>query len=332
MDGFSVLQKIKEQINTVFISKEELINQILIVLISEGHLLLEDVPGVGKTTLVIALSKAIGSDFGRIQFTPDTLPSDVLGVSVYQSQTGEFKYMPGAIMHEVLLADEINRTSPKTQSGLLEAMEEGQVTVDGVVYPLKKPFMVIATQNPVEFIGTYPLPEAQLDRFMMKLSLGYPSKEDEMRLAHTYLEGKKAKTLEPVSSVSEILQIQKEVKQVMVHDDIISYILEIVEKTRNEERFILGASERGMLSLIRATQAQAYLEKRDYCIPDDVKKVVLPVLSHRLMLKPEFSMKNISSAAILKENYLKVKVPIFQEKGGFLDDNHLRNGDKNEKK
>lgn len=316
MDGWNTLQRIKEQINTVFISKGELINQILIALISEGHLLLEDVPGVGKTTLVIALSKAIDSDFGRIQFTPDTLPSDVLGVSIYNAKTAEFKYMPGAIMHQILLADEINRTSPKTQSGLLEAMEERQVTIDGVVYPLKSPFMVIATQNPVEFIGTYPLPEAQLDRFMMKLSVGYPSKEDEMRLAHTYLEGKKAKELESVSSVSDILQIQKEVKQVMVHDDIISYILDIIERTRNEERFLLGASERGMLSLIRATQAQAYLEQRDFCIPDDVKKIILPVLSHRLVLKPEYSMKNISSAAILKENYLKVKVPIFQDKRG----------------
>ncbi len=316
MDGWNTLQRIKEQINTVFISKGELINQILIALISEGHLLLEDVPGVGKTTLVIALSKAIDSDFGRIQFTPDTLPSDVLGVSIYNAKTAEFKYMPGPIMHQILLADEINRTSPKTQSGLLEAMEERQVTIDGVVYPLKSPFMVIATQNPVEFIGTYPLPEAQLDRFMMKLSVGYPSKEDEMRLAHTYLEGRKAKELEPVSSVSDILQIQKEVKQVMVHDDIISYILDIIERTRNEERFLLGASERGMLSLIRATQAQAYLEQRDFCIPDDVKKIILPVLSHRLVLKPEYSMKNISSAAILKENYLKVKVPIFQDKRG----------------
>lgn len=316
MDGWNTLQRIKEQINTVFISKGELINQILIALISEGHLLLEDVPGVGKTTLVIALSKAIDSDFGRIQFTPDTLPSDVLGVSVYNATTAEFKYIPGAIMHQILLADEINRTSPKTQSGLLEAMEETQVTVDGVVYPLKSPFMVIATQNPVEFIGTYPLPEAQLDRFMMKLSVGYPTKEDEMRLAHTYLEGRKAKELEPVSSVSDILRIQNEVKQVMVHDDIISYILDIIERTRNEDRFLLGASERGMLSLIRATQAQAYLEQRDYCIPDDVKKIILPVLCHRLVLKPEYSMKNISSAAILKENYLKVKVPIFQDKKG----------------
>ena len=312
MDGFNTLRNIKNQIETVYIGKEELINQILITLISEGHLLLEDVPGVGKTTLVNALARSIDCDFGRIQCTPDTLPSDVLGVSVYRSQTNEFHYMPGAIMHQILLADEINRTSPKTQSGLLEAMEERQVTVDGKVYPLKSPFMVIATQNPVEFLGTFPLPEAQLDRFMMKLSVGYLTKDEEMQLAHIYLAGKKAKELTSVASVEDIIKIQQEVKQITIHNDIISYVLSIIESTRKEERFLLGASERAMLTLLRAAQAQAYLEKRDYCIPDDVKKVVIPVLSHRLVLEPGCSIKKMNNASILKENLLKIKVPIFK--------------------
>ncbi len=312
MNDLQTISKIKSQIETVFVGKSEAIDNMLITLLSEGHLLIEDVPGVGKTTLVIALAKTLNCDFGRIQCTPDTLPSDITGISIFDAKSGSFQFMEGSIMHQVVLVDEINRTSPKTQSALLEAMEERQISVEGKVIPMKEPFIVIATQNPADFLGTFPLPESQLDRFFMKMSIGYPSKENEMLLVKQHIKGVKAKQLEPIVDVGNILTMQNDVKQIHLQDDLISYILNIIEATRNEERFILGASERALLSLIRGTQACAYLNGRDYCIPDDVKRIVLSVLSHRLILHPDCRMKNIHSEDVLKENVLKVKVPILK--------------------
>ncbi len=305
-----LLQKMKEAINQVFVGKEDIVNQVMICLIAGGHVLLEDVPGVGKTTLASTLARSTDCSFGRIQFTPDTLPGDIAGMSVYNMKTGEFEHRDGVVMHNILLGDEINRTSPKTQSSLLEAMAEGQVTVDGVTYPLPEPFMVIATQNPVEFLGTYPLPEAQMDRFMMRLSIGYPDRVQEVRMAFQFLEGKTPEKTAAVCEVEDIIAIKKLVCEVKVTDPLINYMESIIEQTRNEERFRLGASPRALLSLLRASQACAYLEGRDYVKPDDVKYVADSVLAHRLTLSPEAQIRKESISAILKSLILKVKVPI----------------------
>lgn len=293
-----------------FVGKEEIIDNVLICLFAGGHLLLEDVPGVGKTTLARTVAKAVDCDFGRIQFTPDTLPNDIIGSEVFNLKTSEFEYRPGAIMHQIILADEINRTSPKTQSSLLEAMAEGQVTVGGKKYALSEPFMVIATQNPVEFSGTYPLPEAQLDRFMMKLSIGYPSKEEELRLAKNELSGKTVETVESVIKAEDVLKIREEVSKVLIKDEVLSYIREIIDLTRHEPRFVLGASPRAMLSIMRASQGHAYLDGRDFVKPDDVKAVAVSVLSHRLVLTSEARIGKEDTAKILSALILKAKVPI----------------------
>ena len=293
-----------------FMGKEEIIDNVLICLFAGGHLLLEDVPGVGKTTLARTVAKAVDCDFGRIQFTPDTLPNDIIGSEVFNLKTSEFEYRPGAIMHQIILADEINRTSPKTQSSLLEAMAEGQVTVGGKKYALSEPFMVIATQNPVEFSGTYPLPEAQLDRFMMKLSIGYPSKEEELRLARNELSGKTVESVASVIKAEDVLKIREEVSKVLIKDEVLSYIREIIDLTRHEPRFVLGASPRAMLSIMRASQGHAYLDGRDFVKPDDVKAVAVSVLSHRLVLTSEARIGKEDTAKILSALILKAKVPI----------------------
>lgn len=305
-----VLQKMKETINQVFVGKEDIVNRVMICLIAGGHVLLEDVPGVGKTTLASTLAKSTNCSFGRIQFTPDTLPGDIVGMSVYNMKTGEFEHRDGVVMNQILLGDEINRTSPKTQSSLLEAMAEGQVTVDGMTYALPEPFMVIATQNPVEYLGTYPLPEAQMDRFMMRLSIGYPEHDQEVLMATQFLAGKTPETIEKICESEEILKIRYLVNRVTVSDALIDYIEGIIEITRKEERFRLGASPRALLSLIRASQAAAYLEGRGYVIPDDVKYVADSVLAHRLSLSPEAQIRKENVSAILKSLILKVKVPI----------------------
>ncbi len=305
-----MIEKIKTGINEYFAGKEDVVENVLICLLSGGHVLLEDVPGVGKTTLAKTLAATVGLSFSRIQFTPDTLPSDVTGVSVYNPKTGEFQYKEGVIMHQILLADEINRTSPKTQASLLEAMAEGQVTVDGKRYPLPEPFMVIATQNPIGFLGTYPLPEAQLDRFMMKLSVGYPSESEEIRLIHDYLDGKNAKLPESVCTKEEILALREEVKKVTISESVIRYIREITDRTRKEERFIMGASPRAMLFLTAAARAKAFLGKRSFVLPDDVKAVAVNVLHHRMALTSESRIKNEDVDGIIKSLILKVKVPM----------------------
>lgn len=305
-----MIEKIKTGINEYFAGKEDVVENVLICLLSGGHVLLEDVPGVGKTTLAKTLAATVGLSFSRIQFTPDTLPSDVTGVSVYNPKTGEFQYKEGVIMHQILLADEINRTSPKTQASLLEAMAEGQVTVDGKRYLLPEPFMVIATQNPIGFLGTYPLPEAQLDRFMMKLSVGYPPENEEIRLIHDYLDGKNAKLPESVCTKEEILALREEVKKVTISESVIRYIREITDRTRREERFVMGASPRAMLFLTAAARAKAFLSKRSFVLPDDVKAVAVNVLHHRMALTSESRIKNEDVDGIIKSLILKVKVPM----------------------
>ena len=306
----TMIDRLKNCINEYFIGKNEVVENVLICLLAGGHVLLEDVPGVGKTTLVRTLAGAIDLEFGRIQFTPDTLPSDVVGVSIYNMKTGEFEYKEGAIMHNLLLADEINRTSPKTQASLLEAMAEEQVTVDGVNYALPQPFMVLATQNPVEFIGTYSLPEAQLDRFMMKLSIGYPSEEDEIRLARNYTDGKMDETIESVCSGKDILALREQVKTVHVSDAVLTYIRRIIENTRKESRFVIGASPRAMLFLVAASRARAFLEGRDYVKPDDVKAVAVQVLHHRFTLTSKARIDQEDVDKIVRGIILKTKIPM----------------------
>ncbi|MBR5945130.1 MAG: MoxR family ATPase [Lachnospiraceae bacterium] len=305
-----MIEKLKSVINEYFVGNEEVTQNILICLLAGGHVLFEDVPGVGKTTLAKTLSKAVSLDFGRIQFTPDTLPSDVTGVSVLNMKTGEFEYREGAVMHQMILADEINRTSPKTQASLLEAMAEGKITVDGRVIELPKPFMVIATQNPVEFIGTYPLPEAQMDRFMMKLSIGYPKPEDEINMTRNQLMGKTFEEIESVISAEDVLRIREEVSKVKIADNVLKYANDIINLTRKESRFVMGASPRAMILLVKASQARAYLEGRDYVIPDDIKAVSVNTLHHRISLTYEAKIAKENVESILYSNVLKAKVPM----------------------
>lgn len=302
--------KLCSTINKHFVGHEDVTENVVICLLSGGHVLLEDVPGVGKTTLAKTLAKAVSLSFGRIQFTPDTLPSDVLGVEILNMKTGEFEYKEGAIMHQLILADEINRTSPKTQSSLLEAMAEGFVTIDKDRKKLPDPFMVIATQNPVEFLGTYPLPEAQMDRFMMKLSIGYPNPDNEIEMTKNFLSGEGFDAIESVLDADKLKEMKKEVESVKVVDDIIKYANDIINLTREESRFVMGASPRAMLHLIRASQAKAYISGRDFVKPDDVKAVAINVLHHRLVLTYEAKIAKEDVDKVIKALILKAKVPM----------------------
>ncbi len=305
-----MINRLKEVINEYFVGKQEVVENILICLLAGGHILLEDVPGVGKTTVARTLAGAVDLSFNRIQFTPDTLPSDVTGVSVYNMKTEEFEYREGAIMHQMVLADEINRTSPKTQAALLEAMAEGSVTVDGRTYKLPDPFMVIATQNPIEFVGTYALPEAELDRFMMKLSIGYPDPADEIVMTRNHLLGKTAATVSKVIESSDLLRIKEEVAGVTVADSILKYADDIVCLTRQESRFVMGVSPRALILMVKAAQAHAYLDKRDYVIPDDIKAVAVNVLHHRITLTYEAKVAGESIDSVIYANVLKAKIPM----------------------
>lgn len=310
MDNYQSAKRLMENINQVFVGKETVVENLLTAFLAGGHVLLEDVPGVGKTTLALALAKSMACRFGRIQFTPDTLPGDVTGLSVYNMKTGEFVYQPGAVMNQVLLADEINRTSPKTQASLLEAMAEGQVTVDGVIHSLPSPFFVMATQNPVEFLGTYPLPEAQMDRFMMRLSIGYPDREQEIRMASRFLQGQTLTRMEAVCETRDIAAMREEVSKISVGDSLLGYIEDLIEATRAEQLFVLGASPRAMLALVCASQAKAFLQGRDYVKPDDVKAVAMQVLGHRLVLSSEARIRREDKDKILKSLVLKIKIPV----------------------
>ncbi len=305
-------QLIKENINTVIKGKSEVVKLTLTVLLAEGHLLLEDVPGVGKTTLANAIAKSIDCSFSRIQFTPDTLPSDVTGCSIYNMKTGEFDFVPGAVMKNIILADEINRTSPKTQACLLEVMQERQVTVDSKTMPLERPFMVIATQNPSDFLGTYILPEAQLDRFMLRLSIGYPSSNDESIMLSDMLKGITNENLKAVATKEDVIKMQDEVKKVSVCKDINDYAVAITSATRDNENISLGASPRATIALIRSAQAAAFIDGRDYVIPDDIQYLAPFVLSHRIVLSTSAKIANIKEESIIENIIKNTKVPVLE--------------------
>ncbi len=310
MDNQKRVAEMIHNMEQIIVGKRDVIEYTLIALLGGGHLLLEDVPGVGKTTLAKTIAQTIHCGFTRIQFTPDTLPSDVTGLSIYNMQTGAFEYSKGAIINNIILADEINRTSPKTQASLLEAMEEKQVTVDGITYPLSRPFMVIATQNPIDYLGTYNLPEAQLDRFMMKISIGYPQAGDEKKMADRFLNNQLTKKLEPVVDGDTVVEMQKEVEKVKVNQDLVTFITKIIQETRKDSNISLGASPRATLALLRASQAEAYLQGRDYCIPDDILKLVIPVLAHRIILSPEARLAQMKVEKVLKSILTRIPVPV----------------------
>lgn len=305
-----MIDELRNEINKYFVGKEKVVDDVLTCILAGGHILIEDVPGVGKTTLSKTVARAMGLDFGRIQFTPDTLPTDVTGLSIFNMKTNEFEFHEGAIMHQIILADEINRTSPKTQSALLEAMGEGQVSVDGNVRKLPDPFIVIATQNPVEYMGTYPLPEAELDRFMMKLSIGYPSSEKELLLARNFLSNTELDSVNAICSAEEIIEAKKAVNGIHVSDAILKYIYNIVEQTRNENKFITGASPRALLQLTKAAQARAYLNGRDFTTPDDVKEIAVNVLHHRMSLIQEAKARKEDVRKILEGQLFSTPVPM----------------------
>jgi len=307
----SLIYSLQQNVRKVIVGKDEAIELALIALLCKGHILIEDVPGVGKTTLVAALAKSLSCSFKRIQFTPDVMPSDITGFTLPSLQTGEMEFKPGAVMSQIVLADEINRTSPKTQSSLLEVMEEGQVTVDGVTHALPRPFMVLATQNPVDFVGTYPLPEAQMDRFFLRISIGYPSIEEEMDVLERYSgQVSPLQSLTPVCGAGDVTAMQELVGTVYCSREVRSYVAQIAACTRSHPSLLLGVSPRGAIALIRAAQACAVLAGRDYILPDDVKRMALPVLSHRLILTPEARMKGQSAQKILLSLLSSVPVPV----------------------
>jgi MoxR-like ATPase len=305
--------QLQRSIARAIFGKEEVIQLALITLLARGHLLIEDVPGVGKTTLAQALAKSFHCSFQRIQFTSDLLPSDVLGVSVYNPESREFEFRHGPIFANVVLADEINRTTPRTQSALLEAMNESQVTADGRTMPLPKPFLVIATQNPVEHHGTYPLPESQLDRFLMRIKMGYPSHETERQILRSRSAENTITTPDPVADVADVLSMQEAVTLVKVDSSLLDYALEIVNRTRKSDQLALGVSPRGTLMLQRAAQARAFLEGREYCLPDDFKQLAVSVFSHRVVASARHASlqkKSETTETVLREIVDSVRVPL----------------------
>ena len=311
MQPRQIINALQQNIAKVIVGKEEAIEYALIALLCKGHVLIEDVPGVGKTTLASALAKSLDCSFKRIQFTPDLMPSDVTGFTLVNFKTGEMEYKPGAVMSQVVLADEINRTSPKTQASLLEVMEEYQVTVDGVTHPLPQPFIVLATQNPGEFVGTYPLPEAQMDRFFMRISIGYPSVEDEMEILERYSAPvSPLSTLQPVCNAEDIIGMQAAVTEIYCSREVRSYVANITASTRRHPALQLGVSTRGAIALIKAAQANALLAGRDFILPEDVQRMALPVLCHRVMLSPEARMQGDTADRIVSDIVNNVQVPV----------------------
>lgn len=305
----SVATRISSNVQKVIIGKQSEIRFTLLALLCEGHLLIEDVPGVGKTMLTRAIARSIGSTFRRIQFTPDMLPSDVTGVNVYNQKSQEFEFRPGPIMAQIVLTDEINRATPKTQSALLEAMEERQITVDGVTYAMARPFMVLATQNPIEYEGTFPLPEAQVDRFMMRIRLGYPLKNNEVDMLSRQSEHHPIQDIDQVVTVEELVEAQRAVRTVYVDNLVKEYIVDLVSTTRDHPDIYLGASPRGSLALFNATRALAAIEGRDYVLPDDVKLLAEPTLAHRLIVSPSARIKNVSARQIVEDTLRHTAVP-----------------------
>ena len=308
-DLAAAVQQVINNVEKVIVGKAESVAFSLIAVICNGHVLIEDVPGVGKTVLTKAIARSIGCSFKRIQFTPDLLPSDVTGVSIFNQKTGNFEFRAGPIMSQIVLADEINRATPKTQSALLEAMEETQITIDGVTYRLPEPFMVMATQNPIEYEGTFPLPEAQLDRFMMNIKLGYPKVSDEMNILDTHQYHHPLDDLEQIMIAEELVLIQRQIRSIHVDPSIREYIVAIANATRNHNNIYLGSSPRGSLALYRASQALAAIRGRGYVIPDDVKLLAKPTLAHRIIVTPAARVRAITSTALLDEILQSVPVP-----------------------
>jgi MoxR-like ATPase len=309
-DVAAVASKICTNVEKVILGKRQAINLCLVAYLCEGHILLEDVPGVAKTMLARALARSVGCTFKRIQCTPDLLPTDVTGVSIFNQKTTEFEFRPGPIFAQTLLADEINRTTPRTQSALLEAMAERRVSADGQTYTLKPPFLVIATQNPVDHEGTFPLPEAQLDRFLVRLSIGYPALEEEGKMLQRLQHGHPIDDLNPVVSAAEFVAAQDAVRDVHVGDKLRRYVLDIVHATRRHDDVLLGGSPRASIALFRTAQAMAAVTGRNFVTPDDVKRMVVPVLAHRLILRPESRLRKVTPEALLKELVSDVRVPV----------------------
>jgi MoxR-like ATPase len=304
-----IAQKIVDNVEKVIVGKRESVQLTVIGLLCEGHLLIEDVPGTGKTMLAKSLATSLGCVFRRIQFTPDMLPSDVTGVSVFNQKTREFEFRPGPVMAQIVLTDEINRATPKTQSALLEAMEERQITVDGVTYPMERPFLVLATQNPIEYEGTFPLPEAQLDRFMMRVSLGYPSGADEITMLDRQQHTHPVTRIGQVVSAEELLHAQQRIKDVYLDDLVKEYIVRLVDATRKHPDVYLGASPRGSIALYKTGQARAAILSRDYVIPDDIKALAMVSLAHRLIISPSARIKNVDPRAVIQEILDSIPVP-----------------------
>jgi MoxR-like ATPase len=302
-------ERIIANVESVIVGKRRAVDLVLIALLCKGHILVEDVPGTGKTMLAKAIARSIGCSFKRIQFTPDLLPSDVTGISIYNQQSGAFEFRAGPVMAQIVLADEINRATPKTQSSLLEAMEEQQVTVDGTTYPLPAPFIVLATQNPIEYEGTFPLPEAQLDRFLLRINLGYPEKFDEITILRRQRERHPIDAVEQVASAEDLLKLQEQIKSVYLDELIEDYIVALVSATRRHEDVYLGASTRGALALYRAAQAKAALDGRDYVIPDDVKALAEAVLAHRLIISPAARIRSLTATTVMGDILSTVPVP-----------------------
>jgi MoxR-like ATPase len=306
--------RLQAAVERVIRGKADAVRLSIVTLLAGGHLLVEDVPGVGKTTLAQSLARAIDCSFQRIQFTSDLLPSDVIGLSVFNERTGEFEFRHGPVFANIVLADEINRTTPKTQSALLEAMAEGNVTVEGVTYRLRAPFMVVATQNPVEHHGTYPLPESQVDRFMLRLRIGYPAFDVEKEILRDRERGDPLEAVRPVMTGEEVVELQQAVGSVSVDDALVDYLMRVVAATRDSETLDLGVSPRGTLALFRAAQALALTEGRDYCLPDDIKRLILPVFAHRLVVNSRFSSsmhrRSDEAEEVLREIMKTVSVPL----------------------
>jgi MoxR-like ATPase len=307
--NFDACERIIENISHVIVGKREVITFLLIGLLADGHVLIEDIPGLGKTLLAKTLAKSMAASFKRVQFTPDLLPADITGFNIYNQQSGHFSFQPGPVMAHILLADEINRTIPRTQSSLLESMEERQVTVDGSTYALPAPFFVMATQNPIELEGTFPLPEAQLDRFLLRIHLGYPDHKEEMAILDRFQEEDPLQGLTAVTTPQEITALQEARKKIHVSQPVKEFITAIVEATRSDERLRLGASPRGSMGLMRASQALAAINNRNYVLPDDIKALSSPVLAHRLILKEEERLRGTNQEKVIEEILGRIPVP-----------------------